>query len=91
MGPHNKRSEKENAGQRSFEERLLILHNDEINTFDHVISTLQDICEHDDIQAEQCALLTHFKGSCEIKKGALYELEELRYLLAEKSLCVTID
>ena len=91
MVPHNKRSEKGKAGQPSFEERLLILHNDEINTFDHVISTLQDICNHDDIQAEQCALLTHFKGSCEIKKGALYELEELRYLLAEKSLTVTID
>lgn len=47
----------------------LILYNDDINTFDHVIKSLVEICGHDSVQAEQCALIVHFKGSCEIKTG----------------------
>jgi len=49
---------------------ILILYNDEINTFDHVIKTLVEVCGHDIFQAEQCAMITHFKGSCEIKIGS---------------------
>lgn len=47
----------------------LILYNDEVNTFDHVIKSLVEICGHDPIQAEQCAMLVHLKGSCEVKIG----------------------
>lgn len=47
----------------------LILYNDEINTFDHVIKSLVEICGHDPVQAEQCAMIVHFKGKCEIKTG----------------------
>lgn len=51
------------------EKCTLILFNDEINTFDHVIKSLVEICGHDSVQAEQCALIVHLKGSCEIKSG----------------------
>ena len=51
------------------EKHSLILYNDEINTFDHVIKSLVEICGHDSVQAEQCALIVHLKGSCEIKSG----------------------
>jgi ATP-dependent Clp protease adaptor protein ClpS len=47
----------------------LILFNDEVNTFDHVIKALVEVCGHDPVQAEQCALIVHLKGSCEIKSG----------------------
>jgi ATP-dependent Clp protease adaptor protein ClpS len=47
----------------------LILYNDDVNTFDHVIKSLVEICGHDPVQAEQCATIVHFKGSCEIKCG----------------------
>lgn len=47
----------------------LILYNDDINTFDHVIKSLVEVCAHDSVQAEQCALIVHFKGSCEVKTG----------------------
>ncbi|TCO07401.1 ATP-dependent Clp protease adaptor ClpS [Natronoflexus pectinivorans] len=91
MVPFDKRSEKENAGNQPLEERLLILHNDEINTFAHVIESLQAVCQHDKEQAEQCALITHFKGFCEIKRGVIPELEQMQMLLIEKELNVTID
>lgn len=47
----------------------LILYNDDVNTFEHVIKALVEICGHDSVQAEQCALIVHFKGKCEVKSG----------------------
>lgn len=47
----------------------LVLYNDEVNTFDHVIKSLVEVCGHDPVQAEQCAMIVHFKGSCEVKTG----------------------
>jgi len=47
----------------------IILHNDDVNTFDFVIDSLIDICEHTSEQAEQCAMLVHYKGKCGVKTG----------------------
>jgi len=52
----------------------IILFNDEVNTFDHVIEMLIRICDHEPLQAEQCALLVHYTGKCEVKTGDLSEL-----------------
>ena len=52
----------------------IVLHNDDVNTFDHVIETLVRVCKHDDLQAEQCALLVHYKGKCTVKTGSIEEL-----------------
>ena len=52
----------------------IILFNDDVNTFDHVIETLIRVCEHEPLQAEQCAILVHYKGKCEVKSGDLFEL-----------------
>ena len=53
----------------------IVLHNDDVNTFDHVIDTLIRVCNHDDLQAEQCAILVHYKGKCTVKTGSLEELK----------------
>ena len=52
----------------------IVLFNDDVNTFDHVIETLVRVCDHDPLQAEQCALLVHYTGKCEVKSGELSEL-----------------
>ncbi|RZT00018.1 ATP-dependent Clp protease adaptor ClpS [Aquimarina brevivitae] len=52
----------------------IVLYNDDVNTFDHVIETLVSVCEHSPVQAEQCAILVHFKGKCTVKTGAYDEL-----------------
>ncbi|WP_103070957.1 ATP-dependent Clp protease adaptor ClpS [Aquimarina sediminis] len=52
----------------------IVLYNDDINTFDHVIETLIYSCEHTLVQAEQCALLVHYKGKCTVKTGVYEEL-----------------
>lgn len=71
--------------------RFLILHNDDVNTFDFVIESLIDICNHDAVQAEQCAYITHHRGKCDIKKGTYSVLDMMRKALLDRGLKVTID
>ena len=72
-------------------ENSLVLHNDEVNTFDFVIECLIDICEHTTEQAEQCTYLVHYKGKCDVKSGSFTALRPLRNALIEKGLSATID
>ena len=53
----------------------IILHNDDVNTFDFVIESLINVCEHTPEQAEQCTILVHYKGKCSVKTGEYKELE----------------
>ncbi len=53
----------------------IILHNDEVNTFDFVIESLVDVCDHTFEQAEQCSVLVHYKGKCTVKSGEYDELK----------------
>ena len=53
----------------------IVLYNDDVNTFDHVIETLIQVCSHTSLQAEQCALLVHYKGKCTVKTGSFDELK----------------
>ncbi len=68
----------------------LMLVNDDINTFDHVIESLVEICDHYPEQAEQCAYITHHKGSCDIKRGSRSELYKMRRRLSDKRLTVDV-
>ncbi len=47
----------------------IIVHNDEVNTFDWVIESLMDVCEHTPEQAEQCTIIIHYKGKCDVLTG----------------------
>jgi ATP-dependent Clp protease adaptor protein ClpS len=76
----------ENNSRREENLRSLMLINDDINSFDHVIKSLVDVCGHDEIQAEQCAVLTHIKGGCVIKIADARTVEKMRMKLRELSL-----
>lgn len=58
--------------------RDLVVYNDDVNTFDHVINTLIRICQHSAEQAEQCTYLIHYKGKCTVKNGSFPELVPMR-------------
>ncbi len=73
------------------EKRKLILFNDDHNTFEHVIDVLIECCEHDLHQAEQCALITHFKGKCGVKKGSFEELKPIHQEMGRRDLTVEIE
>jgi len=71
--------------------RNLILHNDDVNSFDFVIETLVDICHHNPLQAEQCAFIVHHKGKCAVKTGGYDALKPVCEALLNKGLTATID
>jgi ATP-dependent Clp protease adaptor protein ClpS len=77
--------------QSTSEDKHLILHNDEVHTFDFVIENLIKICKMDAIQAEQCTFLVHYKGKCDVKKGTLEYLKPFKEALTDKGLEATID
>ena len=68
----------------------LILFNDDYNTFEHVIESLVEICGHDPVQAEQCAMIAHHRGSCEIKTGMRKILLSMRTGLLDRNLSCEI-
>lgn len=69
----------------------LVLYNDDVNTFDHVINCLIRICKHDVLQAEQCAWLVHNKGKCNVKSGKLSDLRKMHNALVNNGLSAEIE
>ena len=55
----------------------LVIFNDDINTFDHVIDSLISVCKHSPEQAEQCTMLVHYKGKCTVKEGEVEKLKPM--------------
>jgi ATP-dependent Clp protease adaptor protein ClpS len=69
----------------------IVLFNDDVNTFEWVINCLVSYCGHDKIQAEQCAMLVHYTGKCEVKKGSFKTLKPICDTLLEKGLTAEIN
>lgn len=69
----------------------LVLHNDNIHDFLYVVACLIRYCNHEPLQAEQCALITHNKGKCTVKSGDILELLELKTNLEDLDLITDIQ
>lgn len=61
----------------------LVIYNDDVNTFDHVIDSLVKVCKHEVIQAEQCTWIIHYNGKCAVKEGDMDALLPMRRALNE--------
>ncbi|MPQ47544.1 ATP-dependent Clp protease adaptor ClpS [Marinifilum sp. N1E240] len=92
MANHNERYSDEESDVLSImiNRNTLLLHNDDLHTFDFVVDALIEVCDHDSDQAEQCAYITHYKGKCDVKKGKMSKIRPMRDRLVEKGLKVTI-
>jgi ATP-dependent Clp protease adaptor protein ClpS len=69
----------------------IVLYNDEVNTFDHVIDCLIKYCDQTPEQAEQCSLLVHYKGQCTIMHGSNIRLKPICEALCNKDLSASIE
>jgi len=87
----NKPELEQTIEEKTSKDRFLILHNDEVHTFDYVIETLIKVCELEPVQAEQCTYLVHYKGKCDVKKGNYTYLKPYKQGLIDKGLQATID
>jgi ATP-dependent Clp protease adaptor protein ClpS len=68
----------------------LVIYNDEVNTFDWVIDTLMEVCNHTSEQAEQCTLIIHYKGKCAVKEGTFEELTGMRNEICRRGISAEI-
>ena len=71
-------------------QKSILLYNDEVNTFDHVIDSLCKYCDHYTVQAEQCAWIVHNNGKCLVKRGSYEELKPICIALNENGLSAQI-
>ncbi|MBL7864882.1 MAG: ATP-dependent Clp protease adaptor ClpS [Cyclobacteriaceae bacterium] len=69
--------------EEAIDVRDLVVFNDDVNTFEHVINTLIKVCKHSPEQAEQCTLLIHFRGKCTVKTGSYEELRPFKQGICE--------
>jgi ATP-dependent Clp protease adaptor protein ClpS len=69
----------------------IVVYNDDVNTFDHVIESLVDICNMDIIAANQCAMLVHYKGKCDVKSGDYEELKPKCLELLNRQISAKIE
>jgi ATP-dependent Clp protease adaptor protein ClpS len=75
MSTKEKIKEEVDVLEQKAHQHEIVLHNDEVNTFDFVIEALISVCEHTLEQAEQCTMLVHYKGKCTVKSGTYKDLE----------------
>jgi ATP-dependent Clp protease adaptor protein ClpS len=69
----------------------LIVWNDEVNTFEHVIETLIQVCGHSQEQAEQCSYIIHFQGKYSVKEGSYDELKPMCDAITERGIGATVE
>lgn len=70
--------------------RDLVVFNDDVNTFDHVIQTLVEVCHHTLEQAEQCTYIIHYKGKCTVKNGTFEELVPMRNAICDRGISAEV-
>lgn len=75
MGIKEKGLEELLLEEETVKQNEIVLFNDDVNTFDHVIATLINVCEHTPEQAEQCSLIVHYNGKCTVKTGEYSDLK----------------
>ncbi|MDA9952702.1 MAG: ATP-dependent Clp protease adaptor ClpS [Chitinophagales bacterium] len=77
--------------EKTIDTYQLIVHNDEVNTFDWVIAALIAVCKHNYEQAEQCAVLVHTRGKYAVKEGSMKQLKPLKDAISERGINATIE
>ncbi len=90
MGTQRKIQEEVDVLEQETNQNEIVLFNDDVNTFDHVIDSLIEICDHTLEQAEQCAILVHYKGKCIVKTGEYNDLKPRCTQLLTKGLSAEI-
>jgi ATP-dependent Clp protease adaptor protein ClpS len=69
----------------------LIVWNDEVNTFEWVIETLVEVCDHSHEQAEQCAYIIHYQGKYAVKNGVYDDLKPMCDAITDRGIGATIE
>ena len=69
--------EKESTRRKRQPPYSVVVHNDDLHTFDYVIEVLRRVCGHDEVKAWLLTAQIHFTGRAHVWTGTL-ELAELK-------------
>lgn len=89
--PDIETSSKVDEAVKALMSRNIILYNDEVNAFGHVIGCLTEYCQHSLLQAEQCAMIVHNNGKCAVKQGSYEDLKPICEALNHHGLTAEIQ
>ena len=90
MSSREKIQEQIDLKEEVVKQNEIVLYNDDVNTFDHVIETLIYACDHTPEQAEQCSIIVHYKGKCTVKTGEYDDLKPRCSILLDAGLSAEI-
>ena len=90
MSTKTKKQDEVDTLEQETNQYEIVLFNDDVNTFDFVIDSLIEVCEHTLEQAEQCTILVHYKGKCTVKTGEYKDLKPRCSKLLNKGLSAEI-
>jgi len=72
-------------------QKQIVLYNDDVNSFEHVIECLIKYCKHTPNQAEQCTLIIHYNGKCSVKAGGFDDLLPIYTAMIDNKLSASIE
>lgn len=83
--------EKEKIKDKTNTPKVLVLCNDDYNTFQHVHTCLIRICKMDSDKAWKCTLEVHYKGKSIVAEGSDEYLKKIKLMLRAEGLSVTLE
>ncbi len=88
---HSEQKPDHTIHKKSEHEKNLVLYNDNINTFEDIILALIEVCHHSPEQAEQCAVIAHYKGKCSVLSGSYAQLKLAEARMIHRNITVKIE
>lgn len=86
-----KNAEKKGHSQEAKFEAVLLLCNDDINTFDYIIESLTELVNHSEQQATQCTFIAHHKGTAIIEKGDTDVLRQIKRRFSQRNITTIVE
>ena len=83
--------EKEKIEESTGSPKVVVLHNDDYNTFQHVHECLVRICKMESEKAWKCTLEVHYKGKSIVAEGSDEYLKKIKLMLRAEGLSVTLE
>lgn len=73
------------------EHAQLIVYNDDVNSFEWVITSFVEVLQHTAEQAEQLCIIIHTKGKASVKTAPFKELRPPKEALVDRGLSAVIE
>ena len=71
--------------------KQIVVYNDDVNSFDHVIDCFVKILEIEVELAIRYTMAVHYEGKCSVKEGSYNELEPFALRLLDRQLSCKIE